>query len=87
MNPHVTVGDIDWIDVYGQARICGHQVSKADLLALERTGDRRPDGHLTGEAKERIAQELTGRLHDREAQALAAWNAHGRPVIWRHCEG
>ncbi|MFD0557803.1 hypothetical protein FB566_3089 [Stackebrandtia endophytica] len=87
MNPRATVGDVDWIDVYGEARICGHQVRKTDLLTMERAGDRRPDGHLTGQAKERIARELTGRLRDREAQALAAWNAQGPPGTWRHCEG
>ncbi len=76
MTPRATPGDIEWIDTYGHARICGHQIHKTDILALEKTGDRRDDGHLTAVAKGRIAAGLTRRLQERDAQAEAAFYRH-----------
>lgn len=87
MRPRATPGDIEWIDTYGHARVCGHDVHKTQILALEEPGDRRADGHLTAAAKERIAQALTVRLCDHSARERAAWHAAGRPIVWRTCDG
>lgn len=87
MTPRATPGDVEWIDSYGHARICGQQVHKATILALEQPDDRRADGHLTAAAKERIAADLTTQLCDHSARELAAWRAAGKPIIWRSCDG
>ncbi|HIW62187.1 MAG TPA: hypothetical protein H9881_07005 [Candidatus Stackebrandtia excrementipullorum] len=84
MHPRATPGDIEWIDTYGFARVCGHHIDRETVLHIEQASDRRDDGRLTGAAKERIAAELTERLHEMSAQAWAAWNAAGRPVIRHH---
>jgi len=82
MIPRATPGDIEWIDPYGQARVCGLIVHKATIRGMERPGDRRPDGHLTAAAKERLAQRLTEQLINHET-----WRASGKPVPWRYCDG
>ncbi|MFD0556998.1 hypothetical protein FB566_2250 [Stackebrandtia endophytica] len=87
MTPRATPGDIEWIDSYGQARICGLIVHKPTIRGLERPGDRRPDGHLTAAAKQRLADELTGQLISHDQQSRAAQHAAREPAIWRFCNG
>lgn len=87
MGPRATPGDIEWIDTYGHAQVCGHLVHKTQILAFEETGDRRGDGHLTAAGKQRIADALTAQLCAEAARELAAWHAAGRPVTWRTCNG
>jgi len=83
MIPRATPGDIEWIDTYGQARVCGLIVHKATIRGLERPGDRRPDGHLTAAAKERLAERLTEQLINHDT-----WrNSGGKPAPWRYCDG
>jgi|GEM_PF-1864554 len=87
MIPRATPGDIEWIDTYGQARVCGLIVHKATIRGLERPGDRRPDGHLTAVAKERLADQLTQQLISHDEQSRAAQHAAREPAIWRFCNG
>jgi len=82
MTPRATPGDIEWIDTYGQARVCGLIVHKATIRGLERPGDRRDDGHLTAAAKERLAEQLTQQLINHDS-----WRGGGKPVPWRFCDG
>ncbi|MFD0560051.1 hypothetical protein FB566_4044 [Stackebrandtia endophytica] len=87
MTPRATPGDIEWIDSYGQARVCGLIVHKATITGMERPGDRRSDGHLTAAAKERLATQLTRQLVSHDQQSRAAQHAAREPAIWRFCNG
>ncbi|MFD0557688.1 hypothetical protein FB566_2974 [Stackebrandtia endophytica] len=87
MTPRATPGDIEWIDTYGQARICGLIVHKATIQGLERPSDRRLDGYLTAAAKERLADQLTAQLVSHDQQSRAAQHAAREPAIWRFCNG
>ena len=89
MNPPIaTAADIEWIDRYGHALVCGHRIHRTDILALETIHDRRSDGHLTAAAREKIAANLTFQLQERDDRALAAWEAaHGKPAFWHDCDG
>ena len=65
MTVSVLVADIEWVDRRGAALVCGRMVTRADICDLETLGDRRSDGRLTAEAKERIAASLAERLEAR----------------------
>jgi hypothetical protein len=78
----VSAADVDWVDRYREALVCGHRVSEADIARLEHRSERRSDGRLTVAARERIAAVLTGELRERNG------GAPQRPAsCWRHCEG
>lgn len=87
MTPRATPGDVEWIDTYGHARVCGHTVHKSAIRAVEQPGDRRIDGHLTAAAKERIAGALTDQLRDLREHAPGVHRDLGHAMTWRHCDG
>ena len=70
-----TPADVEWIDLHGDALVCGHWFTKADIVMAEVPGERRPDGLLTVDARRRIADMLTGDIHRRDERALADWRA------------
>ena len=82
MQPRATPGDIEWIDTYGHARICGYTIHQHHITTHEQPNDRHTDGRLTATAKQRIAHILTTQLRDQAARDHAAWNAAGQPPIW-----
>lgn len=65
MTVSVLVADVEWVDRRGAALISGRMVTRADIRDFETLGDRRADGHLTVEAKQRIAASLVQRLEAR----------------------
>lgn len=75
---YATTCDVDWIDRYGTALVCGHAFSAADITAAEQPGDRDALGTLTTDAKQRIARLWTVDIQQRQAQAYAAWRATHR---------
>ncbi|GAA4913737.1 hypothetical protein LX16_2187 [Stackebrandtia albiflava] len=78
--PVVTPADVDWIDSYGEARVCGHRFTRDDILCHEDIWDRRThDNALTSAARQRIAAALTEELHQRAADALAAHMRQHQP--------
>jgi hypothetical protein len=87
MTPRAKPRDIEWIDSYGHARVCGHTVHKSAILALEQPGDRRSDGHLTAVAKERIASTVTEQLCALHNLTPGVLHVLGQPMTWRHCDG
>jgi len=87
MTPRATPGDVEWIDAYGHARVCGHTVHRSAIQALERAGDRRADGRLTVAAKERIADTVTEQLRDLHNRTPGVHHDLGQPTTWRHCDG
>ncbi|GAA4910532.1 hypothetical protein LX16_2702 [Stackebrandtia albiflava] len=87
--PVVTPADVDWIDSYGDALVCGHRFTRDDILRHEAIWDRRThDNALTSAARQRIAHALTEELQQHTATALAAWqHDHNATVTWRTCDG
>ncbi|GAA4919071.1 hypothetical protein LX16_4411 [Stackebrandtia albiflava] len=78
--PVVTPADVDWIDSYGDAQVCGHRFTRDDILRHEAIWDRRThDNALTSTARQRIAAALTEELHQRNADALAAHTRQHQP--------
>ena len=84
-----TIADVEWLDSIGDTQICGHRFTRSDVTHAEEPGDRRPDGRLTVEAKEKIAIVLSGDIQRREHYSLREWIARnpGLDPVVKDCDG
>src|SRR5690606_9230118 len=86
--PQASPADVEWIDTHGDAMVAGYLITTANIQAHERTGDRRLNGRLSHDAKERIAGELSTYLERIHRIRLAA---NGSPpqaaAVYRDCDG